>query len=180
MCNLEQENPVWLQAECKYVAGALRMLSIIHSPEDVFTVLVSIFISKSHNHFSSDIQISLYWYIYMVRVIEFSASITRACTLWMIRTTYRRTDQPMPPALCLGIPVLRQKMAWITCNWVSHNSTYLHVCNYLVRGPTSESSAKFNMLGVFPSNMINSPKVQWSKTVNCAITILNDSSKQVF
>lgn len=65
-------------------------------------------------------------------------------------------------------------------NWVSHNSTYLHVCNYLVRGPTSESSAKSNMLGVFPSNMINSPKVQRSKTVNCAITILNDSSKQIF
>ena len=40
------------------------MLSIIHSPEYVFTVLVSIFISKNHNHFSSDIQISWYWYIY--------------------------------------------------------------------------------------------------------------------
>jgi len=57
MCSLEQENPVWLQAE-----SALNML-IIHSPDYVFTVLVgtlserqpkclvSIFISKIHNRF---------------------------------------------------------------------------------------------------------------------------------
>ena len=73
----------------------------------------------------------------MVRVIEFSASITRACTLRVIWTTYGhmygRTDQPMPSALCFVTLVPRQKyMAWIACTWVSHNSTYLHVCNYLM------------------------------------------------
>ena len=41
---------VWLQAEC--IAGALSMLSI-HSPDYVFTVLVSIFIGRTHNHFLS-------------------------------------------------------------------------------------------------------------------------------
>ena len=43
---------VWLQAECG--AGALSMRSI-HSPDYVFTVLVSIFIIKTHNHFLSAI-----------------------------------------------------------------------------------------------------------------------------
>ena len=43
---------VWLQAE--HGAGALSMHSI-HSPDYVFTVLVSIFISKTHNHFLSTI-----------------------------------------------------------------------------------------------------------------------------
>jgi len=39
----------WLQAEC--IAGALSMLSI-HNPDYVFMALVSIFTSKTHNHFS--------------------------------------------------------------------------------------------------------------------------------
>jgi len=43
---------VWLQAE--YIAGALSMLSI-HSPDYLFTVLLSILISKTHNHFLSSI-----------------------------------------------------------------------------------------------------------------------------
>jgi len=41
---------VWLQAEC--IAGAMSVLSI-HSPDYVFTVLVSIFIGRTHNHFLS-------------------------------------------------------------------------------------------------------------------------------
>jgi len=49
----------------------LSMLSI-HSPDYVFTVLVSIFICKTT----------------IVRVIEYSASITHACALQMVRTTY--------------------------------------------------------------------------------------------
>ena len=46
--------------------------------------------------------------LYIVRVMEFSASITRACALQTIRTTYvprmyvHTTYVPMPPALCLG------------------------------------------------------------------------------
>jgi len=54
--SLEQETHryrVWLPAEC--VACALSMLSI-HSPDYVFTVLVSIFI-KTHNHFLRAIQV---------------------------------------------------------------------------------------------------------------------------
>ena len=42
------------------------MLSI-HSPDYVFTVLVSIFINKNHNHFSSDIsvlQIHLFFFFF--------------------------------------------------------------------------------------------------------------------
>jgi len=68
----------------------LSMLSI-HSPDYVFTVLVSIFIRKTA----------------IVRVIEYSASITHACALQMVRTTY---NQPTPPAPCLGTPVSRQKL----------------------------------------------------------------------
>jgi len=41
-----------LQAEC--IAGALSMHSL-YSPDYVFTVLVNIFISKTHNHFLSAI-----------------------------------------------------------------------------------------------------------------------------
>jgi len=48
--------------------------------------------------------------LYIVTVMEFSTSITRACGLRIIRTTHTRTyDEPMPPALCLGVPAPRQK-----------------------------------------------------------------------
>jgi len=47
--------------------------------------------------------------VYTVRVIKFYASITHACTLQMICTMYIHTYKPMPPALCLGTPVPRQK-----------------------------------------------------------------------
>jgi len=51
----------------------------------------------------------------IVRVMELSASITRTCALRMICTTYIRMykcmNVPTPPALCLGIPVPRQKPA---------------------------------------------------------------------
>jgi len=49
---MSKSNLVWLQAECS--AGALSMLSV-QSPDYVLTVLVSIFISKTHNHFWSSI-----------------------------------------------------------------------------------------------------------------------------
>jgi len=46
----------------------------------------------------------------LLRVMEFSASTTRACALQTIRT-YARTNERIrtPPALCLGTPVPRQK-----------------------------------------------------------------------
>jgi len=87
----------------------------IHSPDYVFTVLVSIFISKIHNHPSS---INIYTLLYRVRVMEFSASITCAYALWKLRTTCvhmhvrtmnRMYDKPTSPALCLSTLVLRQK-----------------------------------------------------------------------
>ena len=40
------------------IAGALSMLSI-HNPDYVFMVLVSIFISKTHNHFLTGILVLL-------------------------------------------------------------------------------------------------------------------------
>ena len=43
--------------------------------------------------------------VYTVRVMDFFASITCACVLQMIRTTYVQINVPTPPAKCLGIPV---------------------------------------------------------------------------
>ena len=58
----------------------VSMLSI-HSPDYVFTVLVSIFM-KTHNHFWVHCSvINMFTLLYKVRVMEFSGSITRACTL---------------------------------------------------------------------------------------------------
>ena len=54
-CSLEQENHmyrVWLQAECR---AGLRSMHSIQRLYYVFTVLVSIFIGKTHNHFLSAI-----------------------------------------------------------------------------------------------------------------------------
>ena len=78
---------VWLPAEC--IAGALSLLSI-HSSDYVFIVLVSIFmktITFSKGHPSA---INMFSLVYIVIVMEFFASITRACALRMIRTTYER------------------------------------------------------------------------------------------
>ena len=59
--------------------------------------------------------------------MEFSASITRACALQMIHTTYVRTNVPTPPALCLGTPVPRQKF---TSDTVVSFSTHTNDSQY--------------------------------------------------
>jgi len=52
---------IWLLAEC--IAGALSVV-FVHSPDYVFTLLVSIFIRKTHNHFWAPSQRYKYlWYI---------------------------------------------------------------------------------------------------------------------
>jgi len=59
--------------------------------------------------------------------MEFSASITRACALQTIRTTYDvRTNVPTPPALCLGTPVPRQKSGLIQPNLATSISSFPH------------------------------------------------------
>ena len=100
---------VWLPAEC--IACALSMLSI-HSPDYVFTVLVSIFM-KTHNHFWAPAQRYKYVFIavYVVRVVvEFSASITCACALQTVRTwgtyhiqTYLRLQHYVSALRCIYI-----------------------------------------------------------------------------
>jgi len=55
------------------------------SPDYVVIVLVSIFIIISEHHPSAINTCSL---VYIVRVMEFSASITDSCAFQIIRTTY--------------------------------------------------------------------------------------------
>ena len=62
----------------------------IHSPDYIFTVLVSIFISKTHNHLST---INVFLLVYVGRVMEFSASITPACTLLLIEKWRLRLER---------------------------------------------------------------------------------------
>jgi len=88
-CSLEQEDPyVGYQLNVQACALSMCMLSI-HSPDYVFTVLVSIFIKPiiiSEGHLSAINTCSLLCII--VRVMEFSTCITHTCALQTIRTTY--------------------------------------------------------------------------------------------
>ena len=77
---------MWLPAEC---IPALSMLSI-HSPDYVFTVLVSIFM-KTHNHFLSSMQ--CYKYVYTAIYSKSDGVLHFHYSHMHVRT---------PPALCLG------------------------------------------------------------------------------
>ena len=77
---------MWLPAEC---IPALSMLSI-HSPDYVFTVLVSIFM-KTHNHFLSAMQ--CYKYVYTAIYSKSDGVLHFHYSHMHVRT---------PPALCLG------------------------------------------------------------------------------
>ena len=62
VCSLKQENPLvhcasTLRIHSPAAMNTTCMLSI-HSPDDIIMALVSIFISKTHNHFWSAIPIA--------------------------------------------------------------------------------------------------------------------------
>jgi len=81
------------------------MLSI-HSPDYVFTVLVSIFM-KTHNHFRVPSQ--------CYKCVSDGVLCFHYSRMRIANDTYHvRTNVPMPPALCLGTPVPRQKVCWRT------------------------------------------------------------------
>ena len=94
-----------LDATPRATAECIASMHNIHSPDYAFTVLASISFSERHPS-----AINMFTLVYTVRVMEFSASITRTCALQNIRTTYMRAyNKHMPPALCLGTPVQDKK-----------------------------------------------------------------------
>ena len=95
---------VWLPAECTSMCTEHAQFSI-HSPDYVFTVLVSI-LMKTHNHFRAPSQ----RYKYVITAIYSKSDGVHYSRMRIANDTYHvpRTNVPTPPALCLGTPVPRQ------------------------------------------------------------------------
>lgn len=85
----------------------------------------------------TSLQIHLYWHIYgkRDRVLCFYYSRMHIANDMNHVRTHVRTNRPTYAFSTIfhhSSAETNKKKAWIACIWVSHNSTYLHVCNYLM------------------------------------------------
>ena len=126
------------------------MLSI-HSPDSVFTVLVSIFMRKIHNdldcHFSTT-------YKYIVLVLQISVTIHSSTSArWCIEIlnnslkTYICMCSRTVPSLCLGAPGPKQKseMFWSVGHSVVFPAAPSKPKNYRRRLPFPRDRSTYNL-----------------------------------